>query len=80
MRTETQTIDCKDMVEALKCDIDVSADFFQIIMGQYENSNPDKLSLQTLYFDTQTYCFVMFDRFCEMQQKVKQLVDMIYKK
>ncbi len=73
-------LDCKDVAEALKCDIDVSANFFEIIMEKYENLNPDERSFGRLYLDTQTYCYVMFDRFCEMQQKVKQLVDMLYAK
>lgn len=69
-----------ELAEGLKCDIDVTKDFFEIIMHNFESTNPKQESLMYIYFQTQTLCFVMFDRLLSMSEQVDRLVNLIINK
>lgn len=77
---EPYEFDEDELAEGLKCEIDVTKDFFQLLMHDYESTEPKKENLVYLYFKTQTMGFVMFDRLVEMAKQVDNLVNVIIHK
>lgn len=77
---KTVEFDEDGLAEGLKCDIDVTKNFFEILMHNFESTNPKQESLMYIYFQTQTLCFVMFDRLLSMAEQADRLVNLIINK